>query len=180
MVLTIKLISCSEWHCTDITMDDNYKKLPYRAGAIGIVFDKNEKVLIAQNNSYGPEEWSFPGGGRRPGESAEQNILRELSEELGVAASNFKIIAKSKFTVQYDYPEAMRVNKSPSALTYRGQKKDQFFVRFVGYKKNISINRAELRKYKWVPADDLNNYLIFRDGGQYEQAAQAFNEFRKL
>jgi putative (di)nucleoside polyphosphate hydrolase len=161
-------------------LDDNYKNLPYRVGAIGIVFDKNDKVLIAQNNSYGSKEWSFPGGGRKPSESAEQNILRELSEELGVDASNLKIIVKSRFDVKYDFPEKMRVDKSPSALKYRGQKKEQFFVRFVGNKKNISINRTELRKYKWVSADDLKNYLIFRDGGQYEEAVQALNEYRKL
>jgi len=161
-------------------MKDKYKSLPYRVGAIGMVFDKNDKVLIVQLKDYDPEEWNFPGGGREPGESGEHNIIRELSEELGTNASNFKIIAKSRFTVQYDFPEEMRINKSPKALMYRGQKKEQFFVRFIGDKKNISIDNKELKKYKWVATKDLAKYLIFNNGRQYKEATLALDEYREL
>lgn len=156
----------------------DYTKLPYRLGALGIVFDRDDNVLIVQLNDYAPDEWNFPGGGRDPGETSEQNVLRELSEELGAPQADFEIIAKCSQPAKYDFPEEMRERGVPRALKYRGQMKDQYFVRFVGDKAKINMNRDELKAYKWVQTDELVNYLRFE--GQYDMAKRCLEEYRSL
>ena len=37
--------------------------------------------------------WHLPGGGRKPGESAEENVLRELREEIGMTAHDAPVLA---------------------------------------------------------------------------------------
>lgn len=60
--------------------------IPHHQIAVGIALDEKDKVLIALR----PEEamlgglWEFPGGKQEPGESLEQTLIREFSEEIGV------------------------------------------------------------------------------------------------
>jgi putative (di)nucleoside polyphosphate hydrolase len=153
----------------------DYTKLPYRMGAIGIVLDKENKVLIVQLNDYSDNEWNFPGGGRRGGEDGQKNVLRELSEELNVDEGSFKILFKSSSDVVYDFPEDMREKEIPRALKYRGQIKEQFFVRFLGKKENISIDRDEIKDSRWVVFAELKKFLIFE--GQYDKFIRDLDEF---
>jgi 8-oxo-dGTP diphosphatase len=50
-----------------------------------VIFDRHGRVLLVRH-SYGRRGWELPGGGRRPKESLEQAVLREVREEVGVAA----------------------------------------------------------------------------------------------
>jgi 8-oxo-dGTP pyrophosphatase MutT (NUDIX family) len=57
---------------------------PNILGAHAIALTPSGKlVLIWMSYARG---WHLPGGGRKPGESAEQNVLRELREEIGMTA----------------------------------------------------------------------------------------------
>ena len=62
------------------------KKKPLQEIGIGLVFNKNGEWLIDQrleSSSMGGM-WEFPGGKKKPGESIEKTIERELKEELGI------------------------------------------------------------------------------------------------
>ena len=54
-------------------------------GAAAVIFDRNGRVLLVRH-TYGRRGWELPGGGRRPKESLEQAVFREVREELGVEA----------------------------------------------------------------------------------------------
>ena len=57
---------------------------PNILGAHAIALTPSNKiVLIWMSYARG---WHLPGGGRKSGESAEQNVLRELREEIGMTA----------------------------------------------------------------------------------------------
>jgi 8-oxo-dGTP diphosphatase len=54
-------------------------------GAAAVIFDGDGRVLLV-HHSYGRRGWELPGGGRKPKESLEQAVFREVREELGVEA----------------------------------------------------------------------------------------------
>ena len=59
---------------------------PLQEVGIGLVFNKNGELLIDQRleSSRMGGMWEFPGGKKKPDESIEQAIERELNEELGI------------------------------------------------------------------------------------------------
>lgn len=76
-------------------MEGNHPKTPVRPNGPALRFVaaalivRGGEVLIGQRRSDQPMalQWEFPGGKIEPGESAEQALTRELSEELGIQAS---------------------------------------------------------------------------------------------
>jgi 8-oxo-dGTP pyrophosphatase MutT (NUDIX family) len=59
-------------------------------GAAAVIFDRDGKVLLVRH-SYGRRGWELPGGGRKPKESLQQAVLREIREELGVEAQTAEL-----------------------------------------------------------------------------------------
>lgn len=69
-----------------------------------------DKVLISQRRSQDPlgDYWEFPGGKQEPGESREQCLARELTEELAIRV---RVVAALD-SIEYDYA-AVRVRLHP-------------------------------------------------------------------
>ena len=137
----------------------NQSDKPYRKGVNAIIIDKDNHFLLIQKNGYRENEWNFPGGGREKGETLEENLFRELKEELNVGRAEFEIIGISPYKTKYDYPAelALKINEGK----YRGQSFEQVALRFIGEKKKLVFNPKEFRAHKWVKADELINYLVF-------------------
>ncbi|MDH3757164.1 MAG: 8-oxo-dGTP diphosphatase MutT [Gammaproteobacteria bacterium] len=71
--------------------------------AAGILHDSNGRVLIAERVGGGPFQgmWEFPGGKIGDGESPEQALERELSEELGIELGAIKRFMH----IEHDYAD---------------------------------------------------------------------------
>ena len=87
--------------------------------------------------------WEFPGGKCEPGETLEACLLRELREELDVAAT----IGKQLLSTSHDYPER-RVELHFFLVTLQGEPVPQ-----LGQEMQW-VHRAELPSLKLPPADD--------------------------
>lgn len=135
--------------------------LGYRDKSLGIVIDKDKNFLLVQLQSYGENDWNFPGGGIEEGEKPEEALLRELWEELG--SKNFKILAKSKKQIEYDWPDFIIVRdiKKKREKTFKGQRQNIFLVEFTGDKDEIRPDPGEIRYIKWLKQNELKNYLNF-------------------
>ena len=69
--------------------------------AIGIIL-RGERILICQRKTAGAFAglWEFPGGKCQPGESPETCLIRELHEELAIAAQPLRALQ----VIEHDYP----------------------------------------------------------------------------
>lgn len=153
-------------------MKNNYTNKPYRKGVSAIIFDKDNNFLLIQKNDYKNNEWNVLGGGREENETLEENLFRELKEELGTKKSDFEIVGVSSCKIKYDYSTntALKIHNGK----YRGQSYDQIILRFTGDKKKLIFTPKEFKKHKWVYADKLKIYLIFPN--QYQNHKKAINE----
>lgn len=120
-----------------------------------IINDKNE-VLLIQPHSYDDNQWTYVGGGVEEGEEPQEAMLREISEEVGIDS----ILKIQKSTYQHRFlfsPEA----KLKRGLDYDGQSADLFLV-LVSSISSVRIQAEEVKKYKWVPASDLEKYVTIK------------------
>lgn len=102
-----------------------------------IVVDFNHSILVTQRGQSMslPLKWEFPGGKIEPDETAEECLIREIKEELGVDIEIIKSLKPNSHT----YP-AITVNLIP------------FICKLIGGK----INLAEHAAYKWLDANELS------------------------
>lgn len=145
---------------------------PYRLGVNVIIIDKENRFLLIQKVGYADDQWNCVGGGREKGESLEENMYRELEEELGLKKEDFEQVGISTHKITYDYPPevALRVNGGK----YRGQSYDQVILRFIGGKEKIKYSEVEFRDHKWVEGSELVKYLVFPN--QYDSHRVAIEE----
>ena len=84
----------------------------YRAGATAVVHNSQGEILLFQRSSPadGNQRWQFPQGGLQAEETPRQALLRELTEETGLAADQVQVTAWLDRWLNYDLPEEMRAN----------------------------------------------------------------------
>ena len=95
--------------------------------ASGIIL-QDKKILLLQRSNYSenyPEFWGCPGGRAEQGETAEQNVTREVKEECNL-------------------------NFSPTSILKTGVWQDRNYYRFLGHwNGEIEIQELEVLDYNW-------------------------------
>lgn len=101
-----------------------------------IIVDKDNRVLVTQRSQSMslPLKWEFPGGKIEPNESAEECLIREIKEELGIDIEIQKRLKPNSHT----YP-TITINLIP------------FICKVIGGK----INLAEHAACKWLKPNGL-------------------------
>ncbi|WP_299527953.1 NUDIX hydrolase [uncultured Lutibacter sp.] len=95
--------------------------------ASGVIL-QNKKILLLQRSNYTenyPEFWGCPGGRAEKGETAEQNVIREVKEECNL-------------------------NFSPTSILKTGVWQDRSYYRFLGnWNGEIKLQELEVLDYNW-------------------------------
>ena len=118
------------------------EELQYEKSCGAVVYCRKDNgiqyLLACERSGY----WVFPKGHMEAGESELQTALRELKEETGLSAS-------------LDTNRIASVEYSISSFA----KKEVVF--YLGEVKGVpKVREDEIEKFKWVTADELDNYLF--------------------
>lgn len=71
---------------------------PHLAGVSVIARNDAGEILLVRH-SYGPDNWSFPGGGCGRGEDPAKAAQREMQEELGCAVEQLELVSALSETI---------------------------------------------------------------------------------
>ena len=121
----------------------------YRAN-VGIIL-ANDRGELLWARRRGQDAWQFPQGGIHDEETAEQAMLRELQEEIGLEQSDVDVLACTTGWLKYRLPpQFMRNRGNPNFV---GQKQKWFLLRMLGEDARVCMDgggRPEFDQWRWV------------------------------
>ncbi len=109
-------------------MTDQIDAAGFRSN-VGIVLQRPSGGVFLGRRTGG-RGWQFPQGGVQQGEDAEQALMRELHEEIGLTPDAVEVVASTTGWLQYRLPRRfVRRNARPLCI---GQKQRWFLLRLRG------------------------------------------------
>ncbi len=134
------------WH-DDVTRPDGrpgiYGLVHFANTAVGVVvLDEADRVLLVGQHRYAVDamSWEIPEGGVPPGESALDGAARELREETGVVAADWRELARLHLSNSVSDEEAILF--SARAVTHGEAEPDgteQLEVRWVPFEETLAM-----------------------------------------
>jgi len=120
-----------------------------------LVINEEKKLLLGERiKRHGRGGiWQFPQGGVEPNLSLEENVIKELTEELGAPADKFQILKKLEATHQYDFDDT-----PPYAVgRWRGQRQTFWLVRFMGTDSDFKLDAVvpEFTSFQWCTIEEV-------------------------
>ena len=105
------------------------------------------RELFATQRGYGEYKdwWEFPGGKIEEGESPEQALVREISEELATKIS----VGKKIDTIDYDYPTFHLTMHCFTCKIVSGR------LELLEHENSVWLTADTLHSVKWLPADEI-------------------------
>lgn len=124
---------------------------------VGIIL-LNSRNEVFWGKRIKQNSWQFPQGGIKSGESPEQAMYRELTEEIGLHPSHVEIVGRTRDWLRYEVPE--RWIRREWRGNYKGQKQIWYLLRLIGRDSDVSLRRSthpEFDAWRW------NQYWIELD-----------------
>jgi putative (di)nucleoside polyphosphate hydrolase len=143
----------------------------FRKGVSALIINSNQEFLIVNLESFEPRFFAVPGGGLDEGETLEQAVYREIQEELGIAKKSLEFVGASQEPLQVRF-KTKKLQRD--GVEYDGSERFFFGFRFIGTDHEIVTKDGEVRSYKWVPFEKLQDHLLF--DGQLEDTAEKIME----
>lgn len=145
----------------------------YRLNVAAILRKRDGKILICERIDV-RGAWQFPQGGVDDGETLEQALARELSEEISVKPKHFEIVER-RGPYRYLYGSG-RLKRG-----FHGKEQHYFLADFVGSDSAIDVKTAhpEFRNSRWIaPHEFLSEWLPEMKRETYRAVWQDFFQLR--
>lgn len=129
------------------------KNLPLRPNVSIILINKLHQVLLGERFGQ-PNIWQFPQGGVEENSSLEENVYREIQEEIGLTKKEVKIIKKLDLVNDYEWSVTPDFYKGK----YRGQSQTFWLVKVLDDTSKFILDNThqEFGQVKWT---DINSVL---------------------
>jgi 8-oxo-dGTP diphosphatase len=100
----------------------------FNVGVIGIITNASGQVLLLKHVYRRNENWGLPSGWMHAGETPEQAIIREISEEVGAPVTvDRTILVRGGFRLRLEIVLAGKIREVPVAPSSIEVKKTSFF-----------------------------------------------------
>lgn len=128
------------------------KELPLRPNVCILLSNQEGRLFLGERDGE-PGHWQFPQGGVDSASSLEENVLRELEEELGTSRSHIKIIKQLRSKHAYDWPKP----REYEGILYRGQSQTFWLAEFFGTDADIDLTAShhEFMNWRWASAPEV-------------------------
>ncbi len=117
-----------------------------------IIALKGNTMLIVHKKNHRFDEWVFPGGGIKNGESVKEAALREFTEE---TSASFELLFVDSRPYEYLFEHPLKED----GTLYDGQTCVFVVGKFLGGK--ITLEEKELNDFKFVTQPEAKEFLIF-------------------
>lgn len=118
--------------------------------SVGMVLVNSEGKLFWGKRYRQRNAWQFPQGGLMPYETLEETMYRELAEEIGLTASDVKILGVTRKWLNYKLPDNLRrYFQKPLCV---GQKQKWFLLKMLTADERICLEQEspEFDAWRWV------------------------------
>lgn len=150
-------------------------QLPLRPNVCMLVVNHDGRLFLGERSDE-PHHWQFPQGGVEEKYSLEDNVYRELEEELGVSKNLFRIIKQLKVIHEYEWskPPSYSIGK------WRGQRQSFWLVQFLGEDSDVNVlqGEPEFQSWRWATPDEVRILAAPVRLPGYEAALKEFEEWR--
>ena len=146
----------------------------YRANVGLALFSKAGHVFVGRRvNGRGAFQWQMPQGGVDKGEAPVDAALREMDEEIGVAAKLVDILEETEDWLYYDFPPDL-LRRLPGP--YLGQRQKWFAFRFRGSDSDVRLDRhtPEFDAWRWARLSETPDLIVPFKRPVYAEMAKRF------
>lgn len=134
---------------------DKIREKGFRPQVVGC-FLNDGKVLMVYKKEH--DLWQFPQGGIDNGETMEEALVREMTEELGekfteTSNEHISLIAEAKVAFPANKQDVRNLQTDAGeAITMKGKK--YFFLAAIALESELNITETEFDDYGWVSYEE--------------------------
>jgi putative (di)nucleoside polyphosphate hydrolase len=124
----------------------------YRPNVCMLVLNRDDLLFLGERRGESGV-WQFPQGGAEPEHTDEENVLKELYEELGAEKRCFQIMKRLESTHRYEFSKPRKYR----GKMWDGQDQSFWLVRFKGKDSDIKLDRfePEMMDFRWCTIEEV-------------------------